>query len=160
MQVTLSWSELMQAALVGAMRQISNVTKGRTHAHGCPEDQGWQYHIEGACGEYAVAKHFGIFWSGNLGQFEMADVGKLQVRTTDAPHKRLILYKKDNPEDIFVSVVGLAPRYTLRGWVYAFEGKKPEFWKDPKGGRPNYFVSTDILRPMETLKGSPDAGQS
>jgi hypothetical protein len=55
MQVTLTWHELMAASLVGIMRQVSSLKDGRQHIAGMT-GIGWDTHIEGACGEAAVAK--------------------------------------------------------------------------------------------------------
>ncbi len=152
--VTLSTFEIMQAALVGVMRQCQNIRAGRVDAHGASNKMGWQLHIEGACGEMAVAKHFGIFWNGNIGNLRADDVGDLQVRTRSRHNYDLILHPSDPDDKAFILVTGVCPGYQLRGWILGSAGKKPEFWKDPAGGRPAFFVPTEQLEPLDTLRGA------
>ena len=147
MKVYLTPSELYQAANVGCMRQCTNLRDGRKHRHGADASVGWSLSIEGACGEAAVAKALGIYWSGSLGDFKAKDVGKHQVRTTHHPDGCLILHKTDLNEDIFLLVTGLAPEYELRGWTQGFEGKHLKHWRTDTG-RPAFFVPQEALYPM------------
>ena len=149
MNVVLTPQELMIAATVGVMRQITNLRDCRRDAHGAEAKYGWQYHIEGACGECAVAKACGAYWNGNLGNLKADDVGRLQVRAGSGEDYRLIIHDTDPDERKFVLVVGLAPRYRLCGWLYGREGKRPEFWTDPVGQRPAYFIPQSLLHPID-----------
>ena len=54
-KVRLSYSEILQGAMVGVMRQVQNLKAGRTHRHGGSANNGWQMNIEGALGEMALA---------------------------------------------------------------------------------------------------------
>jgi hypothetical protein len=140
------------AAEMGITRQISNLMKGRPDAFGCAPNVGWQVHIEGCCGELAVAKYLNRYWSGNFEQLKADDVGDYQVRTADDHNKRLILHDTDPDDRIFILITGLAPHYIIQGWVMAKEGKKSEFWSDPsRQGRPAYFVPRDCLNPIADL---------
>lgn len=147
-EVALTVSEMQIAATVGMMRQIENLTVGRKDAHGAEKEDGWQYHIEGAGGELAFAKWADRFWSGAIGNLKADDVGTTQVRTAMAHHKRLILHRTDPDGRKFVFVTGVMPRFMIRGWTWARDGKQERFWSDPKGGRPAFFVPTNLLRPM------------
>ena len=51
-----SW-EMLLAAQAGIMRQVENLKIGRSAAHGAGDKNDWQLHMEGALGEYALAKH-------------------------------------------------------------------------------------------------------
>src|SRR4051812_27290461 len=113
--VSLTASQLRQAAMVGVERQIDNLFHGRQHAYGMDPEMAWQAHIEGAAGEMAVAKWSGRYWCGNFGELDADDVGDWQVRTAAKHHYQLILHKKDRPERAFLLVTGLAPHYQLRG---------------------------------------------
>lgn len=149
--VTLTAPEIMQAGLVGLMRQCQNIKMGREHAHGFDGANEWQVHIEGACGELAVAKHLGKFWCGNIGDLKADDVGPLQVRTAAQDHYRLILHESDPDDKNFVLVTGRCPAYRLRGWIRCVDGKLSKYWEDPATGRPAFFVPTRSLSPMNEL---------
>lgn len=151
--IELTASELRVAALVACDRQIENLFKGRTDAHGFKAD-GWEIHIQGAAGEMAVAKWTRKYWSGNLGDLGADDVCKLQVRTRSRHDYELILHKSDPDDRAFILVTGLAPRFVLRGWIWARDGKREEYWKDPAGGRAAFFVPQSALRPMVRQGGN------
>lgn len=158
-EVYLTWSEVMLAATVGVRRHIEDVAKKRKDRHGCDPKDGWTQHIQGALGEMVVAKHFDLFWSGNLGDLEAADAGELQVRATPYStgclplHKKEEGHKEDKDEDSFVLVTGIPPRFVIRGWCFGREGKKEEHWKDPTGKKRHaYFVPQSSLRPIDTLQ--------
>lgn len=150
-KIELTPAEMLLAGQVGLMRQVQNLRNGRQDRFGCDPGSGWQVHIEGACGEFAVAKFLGVFWSGNLSFLKAADVGSIQVRTSSENHHRLILHDSDPSDARFVLVTGRAPSYTLRGWVTGSDGKRKENWSDPAGGRPAYFVPHSSLHDMEDL---------
>lgn len=147
-EVTLSPDELMFAALVGIRRQVHNLFAGRQDKHGAPRDKGWQIHVEGAAGERAVAKAKGAYWDGNLGDLGADDVGRVQVRTRSNHDFDLIIHKDDPDDRAFILVTGIAPTYSLRGWIYGRDAKQQEWWQDPAGGRPAYFVPQSALRPI------------
>lgn len=149
--VALSGSEFLQASMVGVMRQIQNIRAGRTDKHGCDPANGWTPHVEGACGEMAVAKCFGLFWSGAVGNLRLDDVGALQVRTAGSHTDRLILHPEDRDDRAFIHVTGLAPDFQIHGWMMGAEAKRPEWWSDPTGKRPAFFVPTASLRDLDTL---------
>ena len=155
MRVSLTWSEVTQAAVVAVMRQVANIRDGRKDAHGLgPTTAGWGIHVEGCCGEMAAAKALGVFWTGALGNLRSPDIGqRIQVRASTLRDARLILHKDDDDAAAFVLVIGTIPEYLLAGWVLGADGKQESYWTDPKGGRPAYFVPQARLRPMSTLTG-------
>lgn len=151
-KVMLTPSEIMSGAIVGVMRQVQNINKGRVPAHGSGNENDWQLHIEGALGEMAVAKALGIYWSGSLGNLSHPDVGLLQVRTRSKHGWSLILHKEDNDDDIFVLAAGVNGSYTLDGWIYARDGKVEKNWKDlSKKNRWAYFVDKKELNDISEL---------
>lgn len=155
--VTLTPSELEVAAIIAVKRQAENLcAAGRSNRYGAQQDGGWSLHIEGACGEMAVAKWRGIFWSGNVGNLQADDVGRAQVRTRSRHDYELIIHKDDRDDRAFILVTGLAPQFVLRGWIYGHAGKNPEWWRDPAGGRPAFFVPQSALRPMRGGKPESD----
>lgn len=152
--INLTQPELRYAAMVGMERMISALAKERNSGHGYDEQNGWQVHVEGACGECAVAKYFNVFWSGSAGELDknFGDVGKFQVRTTPYPAGKLIVHPSDADEHTFLLVTGGYGQYVLRGWTKGRLGKNPQFWGDPTGKeRPAYWVPQSVLYRIDTL---------
>lgn len=158
-KIELTYSEVRIAAEVGVQRQARNIRKQRrqTYRHD-PEDGGWGAHIEAACAEMAVAKSLGIYWNGALDNFEAADVGPYQVRSTKHRDGCLLLHSEDRDADKFILIVGMAPHFEIKGWIRAGDGKRNEYWQEKVRGRPAYFVPQGILLPMEIFAN--DAHQS
>ena len=103
MEVTLTKSEASMASHVGWMRHLVSVLKGLEDKNGC--DGKWDRHIEGACGELAVAKALGIYWDGSVNTFHSAgDVGNIEVRTRSRHDYDLIVRPSDHLERRFVLV--------------------------------------------------------
>jgi hypothetical protein len=159
MRVDLTWSEVMQAAIAGAMRQVCNMRDKRRNAQTLPgEHDSWGIHIEGCCGELAVAKCLNLFWTGSHGKLGLPDVGRgLQVRLALRDHYSLIIRDTDDDNALVVLVVGRAPSYRVVGWYRCGDGKRREWWKIAVVGRdPAYFVPQSELRPMQELLQCPD----
>lgn len=152
MKVTLTLSEVFQAATVGVMRRVCDLRDKRKGAHGIPPDAPvWEYDVEGCCGEMAVAKALRVYWSGAHGKLRVPDVGdRYQVRTRSKMSYDLVLYPEDDDHAIFILVLGRAPTYEVAGWLVAADGKRPEYWKNPSG-RPAFFVPRGVLRPLAEL---------
>jgi hypothetical protein len=151
--VTLTWGELFTAMSIGGRRQIMNLKEKRKDRYGAKAEEGWTYHVEGACGEMATAKYAGVYWSGNMGDLKADDVGILQVRTRSAHHYDLPLHPEDPFDRPFILVTGKAPFFILRGWIMAGDGKRDEWWGE-KGekDRPAFWVPQSELRDMSELK--------
>jgi hypothetical protein len=150
-EIKLTPAETRLAAEMGVTRQLMNLFKKRPDAYGCDKSVGWQVHIEGCCGELVVAKYLGIYWNGNFEKLKADDVGHFQVRTRSEHAWDMLLHDRDPDDRPFILVTGTAPEYLIHGWMYARDGKKEKFWKDPARGRPAYFVPKPYLEPMETL---------
>lgn len=144
-QIKLSTWEMMIAANAGVMRQVQNLQKGRTPSYGVDEQSHWQIHIEGCLGEYALAKYLGVYWAGN--GFRQSDVGIYEVRTGSKDNYRLILHPDDADDKYFWLLCGGNGKYEVKGWILGRDGKKKEYWQDPVGGRPAYFVPQNKLMP-------------
>lgn len=149
---------------------MDNLQRRRVDAHNAQNDaefKGWDIHILGAVGEFAVAKRFRLFWSGNMGFLKAPDVADLEVRSTTGGG-RLILHPTSPDDHIFVHLAfgnGLTEA-VVRGWMFGREGKRPEWWKDPsQKNRPAFFVPNEWppLREPEELEamlaGSPALAQ-
>lgn len=151
-EVKLTATELMSAALIGVMRHVSSLNKGRQDAHGL-ETEGWTEHIEGACGEMALSKAMNAYYPGTINTFKKADVGdKIQVKTRSNHEWDLLVRKNDDISHVYVLVTGKAPHYVVRGWMGGSEAKQ-EQWLQTYGGRPPaYFVPQEFLYGIESLR--------
>lgn len=148
MEVILSSWEILLAAQAGIMRQVENLKKNRQPYYGAGSENDWQLHIEGCLGELAVAKFLGLYWSGK-GELRLPDVGIYDVRTGSKPHHRLILHPEDPDDRQFWLVTGANGHYTIRGWIFGRDGKQAQYWQDPTGQRPAYFIPHSALRAPE-----------
>jgi hypothetical protein len=146
-RIELTSPEIMLAAQAGVMRQVENLKRGEgLNTQGYDERNPWQIHIEGCCGEMAVAKYLGLYWKGK-GKRGEPDVADMEVRTRPFHDADLILYKKDSPSRIFWHVTGVNGIYMIHGWIIAHEGQEEAFWSDKyNNGRPAYFVPNIDLR--------------
>jgi hypothetical protein len=150
--VTLTSYELALGAFAGSMRQVENVKRGRRASYGAGHDNDWQLNIEGVLGEMALAKFLGIYWSGK-GEFRGPDLGgEIEVRTNARDNGDLILHPKDLDDRPFWLLTGRSGSYVVRGWLLARDGKRPEYWRDPVGGRPAFFVPQSVLKPPTQLE--------
>ncbi len=152
MNVTLSGHELMQASVIGAMRHVSAITRNLPDKHGL-DSSGWSEHIEGACGELAVAKAINCFFSGTVNTFKSGgDLGSnLQVRTRSKHEYELIVRDGDRDDDVFILVTGKSPNFVVRGWIRGVDAKREE-WKKAHGGRVMaFFVPHSELQPVAQL---------
>ena len=151
-EIRLSNAEMLQAAIVGTLRNIAAIKKALPDKHGAPEI-GWNLHIEGAAGELAVARALGRHWGGSINSFKSGDdVNGLQVRTRSNHDYELILRDDDADALRFVLVTGHAPNFTIRGWIMARAGKNPE-WLQTHGGRPPaFFVPHRALHEIAELR--------
>lgn len=148
-EIKMTPSQIVQAGIVGVLRQSQNIQKRRAARYGASDNNDWQLHIEGCLGEMAVAFHFGLFWDGKVGIMTSGDVGKIEVRTRSEPRYSLIVHHTDNDDSRFVLVTGKNGDYCLRGWMFGRVAKDEKWWSDPSGqGRPAYFVPAEELRDM------------
>ncbi len=150
MQVALTPSELIHASGVGARRHAANLIAGRHDRHGAPPD--WSVHIEGAAGELAAAKALNLYWPASVDfrERQAGDLpGAIEVRTTSHATGCLLLHPEDKDDRRYILVTGRAPTFEVRGWCLGSEGKHQQFWKDPAGNRPAFFIEQKYLRPMK-----------
>lgn len=148
-EIELVEHELEMAALVGVRRQIEALTRRLPDQHGYDGADGWTVHIEGACGEVAVAKVLKRYWNGSVNSFKTGgDVGEVQVRTRSKHCYDLIVRAGDRDDDVFILVTGTAPIFRVHGWIYGWDAKRPEFVQT-YGNRPGaYFVKSEHLNPI------------
>ena len=152
----LTRAEMLAAGLVGLMRQMVN---HKHDAYGAEFGNPWGSHVLGAIGELAVAKWLNMYWHPHVGRYDADDVGPFQIRTSSRVAGDLILHPRDADAKPFILVTGVGPRFYICGWCLAAEGKLREYWRDPAGGRPAFFVPARVLHDPRTLPG-PRGGES
>jgi len=150
-EVKLNSSQLYQAATVGVIRQVRNISDNRKPRYEAGNQNDWQLHIEGCLAEMVVAQHLGLFWDGNIGILSAGDVGDLEVRSTQHASGRLILHPKDKDESKYFLVTGVNGVYQIHGWMFGRDGKQNKYWKDPSQGRPAYFIPKNDLNDIKLL---------
>jgi hypothetical protein len=148
--IDLSETEMIHAALVGALRHWDSITNERVDAYGCEgEDNSLARHINGAGGELAVAKLSGKYWGGHIGTFKGSDIGRgVQVRTRSRHDWDLIVREHEADDQAFVLVTGQAPHFAVRGWIMGADAKSPAWLKAHGGRPPAFFVPQSALRPL------------
>jgi len=152
MEVTLTTAEMLSAALIGMSRHVAALARRLQDNHGYNRDDGWGDHIEGACGELAVAKAIGRYWPATVNDFKKGcDVLGCQVKTRSQHHWDLLVRRDDADDRIFVLVTGKAPNLIIRGWLPASECKQPEYLQTYGHREPAWFVPQAKLRPMDEL---------
>jgi len=128
--------------------------KGDTeHKWGMDSSKTFDAHCYGCLAELVVAKHLGVWWSGE-GLYEFSDVGQVEVRYAHKRNYRLILHDDDHDNRPYVLVTGEGSLGTfwIDGWIMGCDGKNDDWWEDPGTARPAYFVPRDQLRPMDELQ--------
>jgi hypothetical protein len=155
--ITLDWDEVKEASDEGVKRQLRALKDGLKSKFGCSESQGEGFgrHILGACAERAFAKFMGYPWSPDINGFHDADVGRVyQVRYRTKRDWDLVIRPGDNPEHIYILIVGDIPTFTLVGWVRGFEGMK-ECYKKIRGERaPMFYIPQSELRAIRVRKAA------
>lgn len=147
--VELSLSEMLNGCIVGCLRHHESSRKKMPDKHGFDGSKlsGLSIHVDGACGEIAVAKLRGRYFGGLVNSFKAADLGNnVQVKTRSSHDYDLIVRRDDNPDHIFVLVTGSPPQLFVRGWIYGHEAMQEKFLKTYGGREPAYFVPAKFLR--------------
>lgn len=155
-----TWSEMMMAVIVGVQRQMSSLRKGSDDRFVKEGAKGWDAHIEGAIGEFAVAKALNIHWAGTLDTYKRGgDIGaNVQVRNRSRHDWELQIREDDIPKDgeqeqYFVLVTGTGFDRVVRGWFPSRQPKEAAWWKNHGGHGYAWFVPQDRLNPLHELEG-------
>lgn len=142
---------MAMAANAACLRNIAAVKRGYKSIK---DDQAWQAHIEGACGEVAVAKVMGKYWGGSVNSFKSGgdiDSTGWEVRTRSREEYDLIIRDTDPDGRVFILVTGKSPDYSVWGWIMSEDAKQPQWRKNYGGHGEAYFVPKAALKPMEEL---------
>jgi len=147
----LTEDQIIFAGNIGIKRSAYNLKRKVKPKYGA-DYLGWNLSVEGALGEFAVGVAIDEPWNCYpIGDYTAKDVGIYQVRTTRREDLGLRINRSDDPEDIFIGVVGENGIYKIMGWIYGGEGQKPKYWRAPVVGRPNFFVPFEYVHGMSQL---------
>jgi hypothetical protein len=112
-------------------------------------------HRLGATGEVAAAVHLGLeahLFSEQTARRGSSDLpGDIEVKTRSRHKYDLIVQRDERPDKRIVLVTIERDKVMLQGWCVAGDVMDKEFWADPAGGRPAYFVPKDKLRDISEL---------
>jgi len=147
-KIQLSPSEIAMASFVGCQRAVQNIQGGKTKSNsGEPEHAHFDRMIKGALAEAALAKHLDRYWW--KGQKDLPDVGEVDVRCTHYENGHMEIHDWDKDNRKYYLLTGMLGSYTIRGWIYGKDGKKPEYWRVMQPGRPEQFwVPQAVLNPV------------
>lgn len=160
MHVDMTEAETAMATWVGRQRMANVRRHCRDPGAGSSRDDAAaeQNHIRGAMCEYAASIAFNLYWRPAIGRVRgHRDVGGLiEVRSKDAPHKRLIIKPKDveeSPHAPFVLVdctEARERRFRIAGWIIAADA--PRVVRLMTGAFDDaYFLAEDKLLPPPLL---------
>lgn len=110
-------------------------------------------HVLGAGGERAFSKWLRIPWECTTGRYGGAsDVAGCQIRAVSRTSLMLKVRDSDPLRIPVVSIVGHGDRFWIRGWCFARDARRDEWYDDPGDrGAPAWFVPNRELRPMATF---------
>jgi hypothetical protein len=153
--VILNQEEIAMANGEGELRDIIAKAKGYLPAYGCKPEDTPRVNRIGAQGEMAFCKWAGIEWRSTEGSYQAPDfMLNLQIRTVMQPGRRLIIHDQQDIDEwlmVLVEPTGVEGEFHIAGWMYAKDGKQPEFWYEPRKGGGAYFVSQKVLRSTDEL---------
>ncbi|MCP4599215.1 MAG: hypothetical protein GY847_01535 [Proteobacteria bacterium] len=157
-EIWLTAEELAHGKAIGRKRHEDNVRNGLKHKWNANPEMGKEYHRQGGISEKATAVHYGIPWTGNLGDFKATDCGPLEVRGTIYHNGCLRVHPEDRDEAPFLlAIVGgqnspFEEYVRLVGWLFGREAKQQRWWYRKVPHRPKAFwVPQECLRPMDSL---------
>lgn len=144
------------SVLLGTGRQEEAVQSKRKDQHGFDGKNGLKIHIEGAAGEIAFAKAFGLYPGFTINTFKAADIGSnVQVRTRSERRYGLIVRPDDDDDAVFVHVIGSSPNYVVMGWMLGKDAKRPGYSEAHGDRPPAFFVPSEELRDLSELQIPP-----
>lgn len=113
------------------------------------------YHKIGAAGEVAVASYLGLkdhLFKDEKPTKDSYDLPfKIDVKTRARHYYDLIVQLDDKPDKVYWLVTIENKEVQIHGWIKHNDCAKPEYVKDPAGGRKAYFISKGQLNPPESF---------
>jgi hypothetical protein len=118
-------------------------------------------HKIGAAGEVAVASYLGLkdylFKEARPTRDSYDLPYKIDVKTRSKHDYDLIVQLDDKPDKIYWLVTIQDRQVQIHGWIPHSECARPEYVRDPAGGRRAYFVPRGKLFPPESFYGMMEA---
>lgn len=112
-------------------------------------------HRLGALGEVAVAVHLGLeayLFTEQTAKRGSCDLpGDIEVKTRSKHSYDLLVQRDERPDKKLVLVTSQNGTVFIHGWCVAGDVMQEQFWADPAGGRPAYFVPKNNLRNIYEL---------
>jgi hypothetical protein len=135
-----------------AISNDSEMNNAKTYKRGYMERL--NHDVLGVCGEMAVCKALGRFWSPSVNTFhKIADIPpNIEVRSTDHPKGSLIVRDDDPDNRWYFLVHGEPPNLTVVGFMHGSAAKQDRWLDNPGGRRESWFVPQSELlteRPKE-----------
>lgn len=137
MRIELTSQEIQIASMVGIQRQVEDIEKRKSSFRGETQTGAWQRHIEGALAECAFAKYLNVYWSKR--PYPLPDVYDSEVRSTPYLSGVMAIDPIDKDDRKYYLLTGINGSYTIRGWLYGKDCKRPEWWRKLRQDRPECF---------------------
>jgi len=153
-KIVLTAEEMAHAQKIGDERHSDSRQRGLVdRCTNQPAERKRNLEMEAAAAEKAASIAFGYPGGEDVGTFKKPDVGDyIQVRHTEHLNGRLIVRPGDKDGDFYVLVTGCRGTYEIAGWKWGLEAKDDQWWTDPGGWQPAWFVPRFALEPFHTLK--------
>ena len=149
MKVELTAWEFKWAVDVANARMTVSNDQHMNHASTYERDHltRMQQEITGACGEMAVCKALGRFWTPSVNTFHnVPDIPpNIEVRTCQDNAGSLIVRDNDADDRWYVLVTGKPPTMTVVGFIRGSDAKRDQWLRNPGGHRPSWFVPQSAL---------------
>lgn len=157
MEVTLTEEDIEKAIEVGSERnRRANMRRYSHRAAIVGNDNAEANHILGVKGEIAFAKMIGLKnFEPTIDTYRrFPDLpGDIEVRTRRGLMAELIIRDLDKDDSRYVLVTTADEKtFEARGWIFAKDGKRPEYESNPGGRRPAFFVPQTELKKLNFSK--------
>lgn len=163
-EVTLTEWECRQAKAVGKWRTEESRKRNFSETAGAggasqPAAVMARFDLIGAGAEMAFAKWANVYWSFHVNSFapDTADVGRIEIRSSDKHHHNLIIRPWDAQDEAkisrpYVFVTGDYPTFRIHGWAIGREVMLEKYWRDLGNGRePCWIMPRRDLTPLFLL---------
>lgn len=152
--VTITDWEYWNAVQLGNLRMAISNERKLNHASTYKRtySERLKQEVIGACGEIALCKAMGWYWSPTVNTFHyIADVkADIEVRATEESDGSLIFRDNDHDDRWYVLVTGVAPNFIVRGRIKGSDCKRDEWLRNPHGHRQSFFVPQGALSALPT----------
>lgn len=140
--VHLEWNEIPGPAITGILRYV--LSRRDKRAAETP-DPFWT-DIQSSCAEAAFAKYTKQHNPHAIDTFKTkADVAGYEIRWGEDRDSSLIIRPNDNPEAMYILVVGRVPDFWLIGGIRGLQARRDKWQRAPNNRKPAWFVPQSAL---------------